>query len=136
MLAFHIGGETSEYVRVSNIRDNGDGWFGADVEVVVGAFRGAYPADFNSSAFSRFRADLEKLYQTVSGSAVFTSYEGQLELTLMCEITGHIEVRGQATDYAGIGNRLTFDLQIDQTYVPTILHDLGLALEKHPPRAV
>jgi hypothetical protein len=136
VLVFQIGGATSEYVRVSNIRDNGDGWFGADVEVAVGAFRCAYPADFNSWAFSRFRAELEELYQTVSGSAVFTSYEGQLELTLTCDAKGKIEVCGEATDVAGSENRLTFGLHIDQTYVPSILHDLELALQRHPPRVV
>lgn len=134
VLVFHIGGETAEYVRVSNIRDQGDGWFGADVEVRVGAFRGAYRADFNSSAFSQFHAALENLYKTVSGSAVFTSYEGQLELTLTCDATGQIEVQGRATDVAGIGNQLSFDLHIDQTYVPAILRNLGQALQKHPPR--
>jgi hypothetical protein len=136
VLVFHIGDETSEYVRVSNIRDNGDGWFGADVEVIVGAFRCAYSADFNSWAFSTFHAALETLYRTLSGSAVFTSYEGQLELTLTCDARGQIEVRGEATDVAGTGNRLTFGLHIDQTYVPTVLRDLGLALQRYPPRVV
>jgi hypothetical protein len=102
--------------------------------VVVGAFRGTFPADFNSWAFADFHAALEKLYRTVSGSAVFTSYERQLELTLTCKATGQIDVRGEATDVAGIGNRLTFILRIDQTHVPPVLHDLGLALEKYPPR--
>jgi hypothetical protein len=136
VLVFHIGGNEAEYVRVSNIRDHGDGWFSTDVEVVVGAFRGGYSADFNSWAFSNFHAELERLYRTVSGSAVFTSYEGQLELTLTCNVTGQIQVRGEATDYAGTGNRLRFRLDIDQTYVPAILEDLRLALERYPPRAV
>lgn len=136
MLVFHIGDKEAEYVRLSNIGDHGDGWFSADVEVVVGAFRGRYRADFNSWAFANFRAELEKLYQTVSGSAVFTSYEGQLELTLTCNVTGQIEVRGEAMDYAGTGNSLSFRLGIDQTYVPAILEDLRLALKRYPPRAV
>jgi len=134
MIVFHIGEESSEYVRVSNLRDNGDGWFCADVEVVVGGFRGTYSADFNSWAFSNFHAELEKLHRTVSGSAVFTSYERQLELTLSCNTAGQIGVRGEAIDAAGIGNRLGFNLEIDQTYVPTILEHLRLALERHPPR--
>ena len=124
MLVFHIGGEEAEYVQVSNIRDHGDGWFSADVDVVVGAFRGGYSADFNSWAFSDFHAELEKLYRTLSGSAVFTSYEQQLELTLTCNVTGQIQVCGEATDYAGTGNRLSFRLGIDQTFLPTILNDL------------
>jgi hypothetical protein len=136
MLVFQIGGENTEYVRVSNIRDHGDGWFSADVAVAVGSFRGQYTADFNSWAFSDFAAQLDKLYQTVSGSAVFTSYEAQLELTLACDARGHIQVRGEAMDYAGTGNKLTFRLDIDQTHVPAILSSLRSAIEKYPPRAV
>jgi len=136
MLAFHIGGESAEYVRVSNLRDHGDGWFSADVEVVVGGFRGSYSADFNSWAFSDFHSQLEKLYRTVAGSAAFTSYEAQLELALTCDTQGHIQLRGEAMDYAGTGNKLVFRLEFDQTFLPTILRDLQLALERYPPRAV
>ena len=136
MLVFRIGGQEAEYVQVSNIRDHGDGWFSADVEIYVGAFRGGYSADFNSWAFSDFQAELQELYRTMSGSAVFTSYERQLELTMTCNNTGQIQVRGEAMDYAGTGNLLKFRIDIDQTYVPTILSDLRLALETYPPRAV
>jgi hypothetical protein len=136
MLAFHIGGQESEYVRVAILGDNGDGWFSAEVEVAVGAFRGTYAANFNSWAFSNFRGDLKRLYRSVSGSASFTSYEQQLEITMTCNAQGHIEARGEAVDLAGTGNRLVFRLEIDQTYLPKILADLQSALERFPPRAV
>ena len=136
MLVFQIGGEEAEYVRVSNIGDHGDGWFSADVAVAVGSFEGRYRADLNSRAFSDFAAQLGQLYKTVSGSARFTSYEAQLELELVCNDLGHIKVRGEAMDYAGTGNRLTFHLDIDQTHVPAILSSLRQALERDPPRAV
>ena len=137
MLVFRIGGNEAEYVSVANIRDNGDGWFSADVEVLVGAFRGGYSANFNSWAFANFRVELEEMYRTVSGSAVFTSYEAQLELKLTCNAaTGQVHVRGEAMDYAGTGNKLSFRLEIDQTHLPTVLRDLQSALERHPPRAV
>jgi hypothetical protein len=136
MLAFHIGEVDAEYVRVFDLHDNGDDWFSAQVEVIVGGFRGGFCADFNSWAFSDFQVQLEKLYRTVSGSAVFTSYEGQLELTLTCHTTGHIDVQGEAMDYVGTGNKLSFTLGFDQTYLPQILNELQAALAKFPPRAV
>jgi hypothetical protein len=136
VLAFHIGGEDAEYVRVSILGDNGDGWFSANVEVVVGGFRGDYSADFNSWAFSDFRSQLEKLHRDVSGAASFTSYEAQLELVLECDVTGHVRLRGEAVDLAGTGNRLVFRLEIDQTYVPEIISSLQAALKRFPPRAV
>jgi hypothetical protein len=134
VLVFHIGGEEAEYVRVSDIQDHGDGWFTANVELDVGAFSGRYSADFNAEAFTIFQTQLEALYRTVSGSAIFTSHEEQLELTLTCDATGHIRVRGEATDYAGTGNKLSFELEIDQTHVPGVLRDLQSAMERHLPR--
>jgi hypothetical protein len=136
VLAFHIGGENTEYVRVTNLRDNEDGWFSADVEIVAGGFRGSYSADFNSWAFSDFQEQLEKLYSTVSGSASFTSYEAQLELKLDCDICGHIQLCGEAMDLAGTGNKLIFDLAIDQTHVPKVISSLQNALKRYPPRNV
>jgi hypothetical protein len=136
MLAFQIGGQDSEYVRVAILRDNGDGWFSAQVDVVVGAFRGTYSADFNSWAFSEFRTSLDGLYRTLSGSASFTSYERQLEMTMTCTPQGHIDLRGEAVDFVGTGNRLSFRIELDQTYLPKILADLQAALDRYPPQAV
>lgn len=136
MLAFHIGGEDAQYVRVSILRDNGDGWFSADVEVVVGEFRGRYSADFNSEAFSDFQSQLESMNRAVSGSAKFTSYEAQLEIVLECDVKGHIRLRGEAMDYAGTGNTLMFRLEMDQTHLPTIISSLQAALRQFPARSV
>lgn len=136
MLAFHIGGERAEFVRVAIVGDNGDGWLLAKVELVVGAFSGTYSADLTSVALSRFALDLETLYRTISGTAVFTDYEGQLELQMVCDIRGHIRLKGEAMDIAGTGHKLTFELELDQTNVPQILTSLASLLERHTARAV
>ena len=136
MLAFHIGGDRAEFVEVTIDGDRGDGWLSAKVELVVGAFRGAYSADLTSIAFSRFAADLDTLYRTVSGTATLTDYEGQLELRLECDIRGHIRLKGEAMDVAGTGNVLKFELELDQTNVPRVLASLTALLERHPARAV
>jgi hypothetical protein len=136
MLAFQIGGDDQEQVRVEILCDNGDGRLSAQVRIRVGGFRGSYRADFNSWAFSDFASQLERLYRTISGSAAFTSNEKQLELMLTCDIKGHIYVKGEAIDYVSKGNKLIFRLDIDQTYVPQVLSQLGSALESYPPRAV
>ena len=129
MIAFQIGGENSEFIRVSVTRVSRHELFSTDVEVAVGHFRGSYRADFESYAFSEFHKQLAILNKTVSGSAVFTSREGQLELTLKCDDLGHIHVSGEAMDLAGTGNRLLFELGIDQTHIPKILNSLKSTLE-------
>jgi len=134
VIAFQIGGEKSEFVRVSITRDNKDGWLSADVEITVGRFCGSYSADFDTFSFSEFAQQLASLHRTVSGSAMFTSVEGQLELTLKCDALGHISVSGEAMDVAGIGNKLLFEFNIDQTHAPQILKSLKSTLKKHPVR--
>lgn len=136
MLAFHIGGEDAEYVRVRILRDNGDGWFSADVGIVAGGFRAAYPANFNSWAFHDFVAQLEEMHRAVAGCAVFTSCEAQLELVAECATTGHIRLRGEAMDRGGTGNELRFSLELDQTYLPAVINTLRAALEHFPPNTV
>ena len=134
MIAFQIGGDESDFARVSITSDNKDGWLSADVDIEVGRFRGSYPADFDTFAFSEFSKQLAVLYKTLSGSAEFTSLEGQLELTLKCDALGHISATGKAMVVAGTGSKLLFDLELDQTHIPKILDSLKATLKKHPVR--
>ena len=135
MIAFQIGGDESDFVRVSITRDNEDGWLSADVDIEAGQFRASYPADFDTFAFSEFSKQLAVLNKTLAGSAEFTSLEGQLELTLTCDSLGHVSVKGKAMDVAGTGHQLLFDLEIDQTHIPEILDSLKATLKKHPVRS-
>jgi hypothetical protein len=136
MLVFHIGGQEAECVRVPNIRDHGDSCFFTNVDLAVGAFRASYSANFNSSAFSDFLRDLEQLQQTVVCTAVFTSFENQLELTLSGNDSGQIKIRGEAGDSVGAGNKLNSHLYVDQTHLPAILNDLQNSLQQYPPSAI
>lgn len=135
MIAFQIGGEEFDFVRVSITRDRQDGWLSADVDISVGKFSGGFPANFDTIAFSEFAKQLAVLHQTISGSAKFTSLEGQLELSLKCDVLGHVAVRGWAMDVAGTGNKLSFDIEIDQTHIAPILNSLNATLKKHPVRS-
>jgi hypothetical protein len=136
MLAFHVGRPDADHVRVTIARDNGDDWLSADVIIQVGAFRAKYAADFNSFSFSDFYTQLEVMDRTLVGAARFTSLEGQLELSLSCDVAGHIQVNGEAIDYVGTGNRLSFRIAIDQSYLPAILESLRMTVAQYPPRAV
>jgi hypothetical protein len=134
MIAFHIGSREADSVCVSITDDRDDGWLLADVEVAAGRFRGKYTSYFDTQAFLSFSKQLEIMHKTVSGSAKFTSLEGQLELALECDALGHVSVTGQAMDQAGIGNKLVFEFDIDQTHLPEILGSLKGMLAKHPVR--
>ena len=134
-LGFKIGGTDHEFVRVEVVGSNGDGWLPSRISVRAGSFQGEYPSDLDVWAFARFAAELRVLYESLKGTASFSSYEKQLELTLVGDGLGHVRVKGEAMDYAGTGNKLNFHLEIDQTEIPALLQDLGEISAAYPPVA-
>ena len=134
-LHFHIGEEDHEYAHVEVMGANGDGWLPSRVTVRAGSFQGEFPSYLDCWAFARFAAQLRELHKLLKGTATFSTYEKQLELDLVGDGLGHVTVRGEAMDYAGTGNRLTFHLDIDQTYLPKILGDVEAIVAAFPPPA-
>lgn len=132
-LRFQIGGTEHEFARVEVRGANGDGWLPSLVEVSAGAFRGAFPSDLDCWAFARFAREVRELHKTLKGTATFSTYEKQLELSLVGDGLGHIQVRAEAMDYAGTGNKLIFRLDIDQTELPPLMKDLDAIADAYPP---
>jgi hypothetical protein len=139
-LAFHLGGQEREFVDVTvkgrshpKATDYWDGnWLRSEVRVVAGGFRGAFEADFRAEEFARFLKELEALYASLRGAAVFATLEEQLRLELDGDGRGHIAVRGQARDQAGTGHQLLFRLQLDQTMLSAVLDDLRRLVAAYP----
>lgn len=132
-LRFQIGGDEHDYARVEVTGANGDGWLPSRIAVRAGAFHGEFPADLDVWAFSRFAGQVRELHKTLKGTAVFSTYEQQLELVLVGDGLGHISVNAEAMDYAGTGNKLIFCLGIDQTHLPALLKDLESIVTEYPP---
>lgn len=112
-----------------------DNWLGATVSVKVGGFSGWFGAAFMTEDFSRFLNQLRQLYETLGGKAEFNTIEGQLLIALEGDGKGHIEVRGEAMDAAGTGNRLLFNLAIDQTQLSQTMKELSNIVSEYPVRA-
>lgn len=119
--------------RFPDAQDYWDGnWLDAEITLRVGAFRGAYEAQLRTDDFSRFRDALRRLYDELTGDAAFLSLEQWLRLRLVGDGRGHIAVTCDAMDAAGLGNRLTFNLELDQTELPQMLRDLEAILRDFP----
>jgi hypothetical protein len=118
-----IGSPRGEHVSIRatrrefpDARDYWDGnWIYADVEIRVGAFRGEYEALLRTDEFARFHDALIPLYENLTGVAELVSMEDWIRPRLVGDGKGHIQVSGDARDAAGNGNRLTFELELDQT---------------------
>ncbi|WP_458071774.1 WapI family immunity protein [Rhodanobacter sp. BL-MT-08] len=105
-----------------------------EVSVQCGAFHGRFPAAFLTGELESFHAQLISLYQTLLGTAKFQTLEGQLELQATGDGLGHVRISGEALDQAGIGNKLVFEIVIDQTQLQTSVQMLAAAMLAFPVR--
>jgi hypothetical protein len=136
-----IGGQEREQVMITVVgwerpaaTDFWDGnWLSTQVNIQMGGWRGRYKATLRAEEFKAFREQLVNLYTSLCGEARFETMEEQLFLLLRPGKRGHIVVKGEARDAAGIGSKLEFTLpDLDQTYLPGIIQQL-LDIEREYP---
>lgn len=119
--------------RYPDAQDYWDGnWLDAEITLRVGAFQAAYEAQLRTEELGRFRDALRRLYEDLTGEAAFESMERWLRLQMVGDGRGHITVTGEAMDAPGMGNRLTFQLELDQTELPEMLRALDAILRDFP----
>lgn len=111
-----------------------DNWLSVEVAISVGAFHGKYQASFMTGELEELHEQLAKLLEALTGNAEFSTLEGQLSLALVGDGLGHIQIKGEARDEAGIGNRLSFSFAIDQTQLQSSVRALGTAIAAYPVR--
>ena len=139
---FRIGSGATEHVTVTPLyrphdqcADFWDGnWVESQVEIRVGGFTGRFRASLRANEFSQFKEELARLYSELKGTAIFSSMEHWLTITVRSDGLGHFEAECRAMDQAGIGNRLEFLLSFDQTEIPQILKGLDRVQEVFPVR--
>ena len=69
------------------------------------------------------------MYKSLQGTTEFKPVEEQLMLELRATSNGHILVKGEAWSEAKYGNKLEFELGLDQSYLPSFIAELQGALE-------
>jgi len=112
-----------------------DNWLTTQIRVRAGGFRGQLDAAVLTGELASFLDALRPLYETLRGSAEFSTMEQQLHLRLVGDGKGHIALTGEVRDQPGIGNRLHFTLQIDQTQLGASIHELEKVTAEFPVRA-
>ncbi len=144
MIAFSLGGSERERVAVKVARYerapltgdyHDDNWLNVTVTISAGAVDGTFSASFLTDEFVVFRAQLQDLYSTLRGEAQFSTLEEQLFLKLVGNGLGQISLKGYALDRAGDGNRLDFELALDQSHLANAISDLNAVIERFPGRA-
>ncbi|MCE0498621.1 MAG: hypothetical protein LV481_11815 [Methylacidiphilales bacterium] len=112
-----------------------DNWLTIKIGVHAGGFHGKAEAAILTFELVKFASDLRPLFETLRGTAEFSTMEEQLSLRLTGDGNGHVELSGEVEDQAGIGNRLKFKLQIDQSQLGASIRELEEVTTKFPVRA-
>jgi hypothetical protein len=121
-----ITGQNGERVTIRRVTANGpEGWFDTEVEVQCDGWRGKFGASFMQGELSRFARELRILHEQLSGKAILAPLEPNLELSFAGDGKGHVEVKGTARNSFHTETKLSFRLDLDQTYLPAIAKALA-----------
>ena len=112
-----------------------DNWLTTQVRVRAGGFRGNVDAAILTVELVAFVARLRQLHNTLHGAADFSTLEEQLHLRVTGDGKGHMELVGDVADQPGIGNRLHFRLQFDQSQLEESIRELERVTSAFPVRA-
>ena len=107
-------------------------WLTSPVTLTVGAFTAKISAGLRAEELVGFRHGLDVLYESLQGEAVLDSLEDWLHLRAVGDGYGHVKIAGEVTDSPGTGNRLAFELRLDQTFLPAIIDALRTIEEHYP----
>jgi hypothetical protein len=107
-------------------------WLRASVRVRAGSFQGKYQASIRTDEIEDFRRELKAAYEDLKGPASLETLEHQLTIQLDGDGIGHFKARCEAVDGVTFGNRLSFEVETDQTYIPDVLAQLEAVLSAFP----
>jgi hypothetical protein len=103
-------------------------WVTANVEIMVGGFTGRAQIYMCASDMIRFRDELDPLYKTLTGCAEFKTIENQFYVRIETDGLGHMRAAGFLIDKFDAGNKLTFEIDFDQTLLFHTLSEINDAL--------
>jgi hypothetical protein len=108
-----------------------DNWLIIEIRVQAGNFQCKTKAAILTDELIKFSSELRVLFETLKGSAAFTTLEEQLSLQLTGDGKGHIELCGEVE----AGHRLIFTLQFDQSQLGRSIHEIEKVLSQFPIRS-
>tara|TARA_R100000306_G_C4310566_1_gene109960 strand:+ start:102 stop:590 length:489 start_codon:yes stop_codon:yes gene_type:complete len=107
-------------------------WINTLIEVKAGAFSGSFNAELITTDFEKYKNNLEIIYDNLNEKVEFKTIEGQIKIDIKGDGFGHFSAVCQLIDKVGIGNKLEFDLNFDQTQIPKMIRQLEKIIEIYP----
>jgi len=122
----------TEVIGIPNERSFNNGY---DIRGRLIIETGCYKVDYDNYYFStktlhKFLVELEKCYETLSGSAQYIDdYEQDLIINLEMKTSGHAEVTGSFQANLALHNKLKFEMETDQSYFVFTILDIRNVME-------
>lgn len=122
-----VGSAAGDHVSITAAgRWDFEGWLNAEIEVHCDGWRGRFSASFTKGELRRFAQEIRDLGGNLSGTAKLEPLEPNLVLAFTGNGRGHIIVKGVAQNHFETLTRLTFQFEIDQTFLEIIAEGLLL----------
>jgi hypothetical protein len=120
-----VGNKGSDYVALRVVRRESD-WSVVEVDVHSDGLSGSLKWSFSKGELAAFAREIEALHRDLSGTAQLQPHEPHITLELTGDGKGHVAVQGTLQNHFERKNQLSFEFEIDQTYLEGIarsLHD-------------
>lgn len=119
------GNKESEHVSLKKVTRTGrENWFNVEIDIRCDGWHGTIRANFMQGELTRFGEEIRHLHRRLSGEAKLEPLEPHLVLSLAGDGKGHILVCGEARNHFESGTVLSFQFEIDQTYLPSLADGL------------
>jgi len=99
-------------------------WINTQATIQSGRFRGNFSLFLQTTDFLSLLEQLQQVHALKVTTFLFQTLEEQLTFSGELKNNGTLPIAGKAFDEAGSNNCLVFSLEIDQSYLPTIISQL------------
>lgn len=116
-----------------NAEDDWDkNWLNCMISVQAGPFSGKFKANLMTTDFELFKRGIIKIYDKLDGVAIFKTLESQVDIKIIGDGIGHLKAECEVIDNVGIGNKLEFEIDFDQTQIPELINQLEKITKEFP----
>ncbi|MGL1889094.1 MAG: hypothetical protein OCD76_21455 [Reichenbachiella sp.] len=110
-------------------------WGGYDtkstIEIVCSNYKVLGELYISTGEIYNFYQNLQKCHKSLSGEAYLRSYESNLEMKLVFDNLGHVEISGTFQEVHMERTELKFELETDQSYLTQTLTELSNIHDKY-----
>lgn len=112
-------------------QEDSEGWLSANVKFDYKNFSANFRISLMLNDFYPFRDELVKLNDSLTGKANFKTIEDNVDITLIGNGLGHIQIIGMLRHDPVYELALQFDLLSDQTFLAGLLKECDKIIDHH-----